>query len=273
VEHEKLRILSNSCHILRHRLVIQLCNLTSVARFTEQPPGARFTETFRQWAVPVKQYVSPWPTVSCLGQEFWKSSCFIQANTCKMYTTLLCRWTRCQSNLVKAASKVLPPHTATRGSGPSSNTMFHGPGPPTVFTPNTILICSAIFAQRSRVEPCDRQTEIAIINNNRLHLMHSMQPTKYGPDATEKQHRLTASGLKEPMRLSVINSEWPRVSLNAALCINSITPASDTHRSDLCLCLIDMSIFFISTVRLSTRELCSVLMGMLTLRRIELNTV
>jgi len=31
-------------------------------------------------------------------------------------------------------------------------------GPPRVFTPNTILICLAVFAQQSRVEPRNRQT-------------------------------------------------------------------------------------------------------------------
>jgi len=41
-------------------------------------------------------------------------------------------------------------------SGSPTNTMFLGP--PRVLTPNSILICSAVFAQWSRVEPHDRQT-------------------------------------------------------------------------------------------------------------------
>jgi len=35
--------------------------------------------------------------------------------------------------------------------------MFHGP--PGMFTPNIILICSAVFAQRNQNEPHDRQTD------------------------------------------------------------------------------------------------------------------
>jgi len=41
-------------------------------------------------------------------------------------------------------------------SGPTSNTVFYGP--PRLFTRNRILICSAIFAQRSRDQKHDRQT-------------------------------------------------------------------------------------------------------------------
>jgi len=65
--------------------------------------------------------------------------------------------TRGQSNLAKAALNVLLPSIqGVGGSRTRSNTMFHWP--PRVFTLNRILICSAIFAQRSRVEPHDRQT-------------------------------------------------------------------------------------------------------------------
>jgi len=43
-------------------------------------------------------------------------------------------------------------------------------GPPRVFTPNIILICLAVIAQRSRVGPHAGQTG----SNNSLHRMHSM---------------------------------------------------------------------------------------------------
>jgi len=67
-----------------------------------------------------------------------------------------------------------------------SNTMSRGP--PAVFTLNSILMCKAIFAQWSRVEPRDRQTErqsegqTAITGNYSLHITHSMRPTNNGKD-------------------------------------------------------------------------------------------
>jgi len=60
--------------------------------------------------------------------------------------------TRSQSNLGKAN-----PPSRCGGSEPPSDTMFRGP--PRVFTPNSILIRSAVFAQRSQAEPHDRQTD------------------------------------------------------------------------------------------------------------------
>jgi len=74
--------------------------------------------------------------------------------------------------------KVGLPPPACGGSGPPCSTM-----PPRVFTPNSILIHSAVFAHWSWVELCDRltdgRTDTVYVGNNRLHLMHcmhSMQP-------------------------------------------------------------------------------------------------
>jgi len=52
--------------------------------------------------------------------------------------------------------KVVPLFLSVRGSGPSYNTMSYGP--PRVFTPNSILIRSAVFALWSPVEPRVKQT-------------------------------------------------------------------------------------------------------------------
>jgi len=52
--------------------------------------------------------------------------------------------------------KVGYPSLYCRGSGSTSNTTFRVP--PQVFTPKSILICSAVF-QRSRDEPHDRRTD------------------------------------------------------------------------------------------------------------------
>jgi len=77
----------------------------------------------------------------------------------------------CESTI----SKIFPNFPSPRcgGSGPPCNTMFLGP--PWVFTPNKILIRSAVFAQWSRVKPRDRQTGgrtgTANIGSNSLHYL------------------------------------------------------------------------------------------------------
>jgi len=64
------------------------------------------------------------------------------------------------------------------GSGPPCNIMFDGPL--RVCTPKSILIRSAVFAQRNWVElrdrQIDRQTQRTSVTIIILHLMHSMQP-------------------------------------------------------------------------------------------------
>jgi len=83
------------------------------------------------------------------------------------------------------------------GLAPPSQTVFHNP--PEVFTPSSFLICSAISAQLKRVQPRDRQTDrlrysgtdVAIIGNNSLRLMHSMQP-KNAIDTTNTGLSITA---------------------------------------------------------------------------------
>jgi len=83
----------------------------------------------------------------------------------KLYVLLPIRWikmnilysvTKVQSDLAKAVSNPKPLSVGRSGL-PPSNTMFHWP--PRVFTRDRTLKSSAIFAQWSRVEPRDRQTD------------------------------------------------------------------------------------------------------------------